>query len=110
MDCARSITSPTVKKNVYSCTHTYSGPGLFKIYMFDRNRNSGVINVPNSVNQPFYLETLLSINAFLGPNSSPVLTRDPIDEACLGQCFFHNPGAVDTDGDSLSYDLVMSKG
>lgn len=103
-------TTPNVKKNVYSCVHTYGGPGFYKIYMFDRNRNSGVLNVPNSVNQPFYLETLLSINAFLGPNSSPQLTRDPIDEACLHECFFHNPGAFDTDGDSLSYELVMSKG
>ncbi len=104
-------TSPiNVKKNVYSCVHTYDGPGLYKIYMFDRNRNSGVINVPNSVNQPFYLETLLSINAFLGPNNSPVLTRDPIDEGCVGTCFLHNPGAVDIDGDSLSYELVMCKG
>src|SRR5437868_5280114 len=41
-------TTPTVKKNVYSCVHTYSGPGSFLIYMFDRNRNAGVINVPNS--------------------------------------------------------------
>jgi gliding motility-associated-like protein len=100
----------TVKKNIYSCTHTYSGPGLFKIYMFDRNRNSGVLNVPNSVNQPFYVETLLSINAFMGPNNSPILTRDPIDEGCVGTCFYHNPGAYDIDGDSLSYDLVMCKG
>lgn len=100
----------TVKKNVYSCVHTYSGPGLYKIYMFDRNRNSGVINVPNSVNQPFYLETLLNINAFMGPNNSPVLTRDPIDKACTGQCFYHNPGAYDVDNDSLSYELVMCKG
>lgn len=106
------ITDPlhTVKKNIYSCIHTYSGPGLYKIYMFDRNRNNGVINVPNSVNQPFYLETLLSINAFMGPNNSPVLTRDPIDKACTNQCFYHNPGAYDVDGDSLSYELVMCKG
>ncbi|MBP7809439.1 MAG: gliding motility-associated C-terminal domain-containing protein [Bacteroidia bacterium] len=104
------ILKPTFKKNVYSCIHTYDGPGLFKIYMFDRNRNSGVINVPNSVNQPFYLETLLSINVFMGPNNSPVLTRDPLDEACLNNCFYHNPGAYDIDNDSLSYELVMCKG
>lgn len=100
----------TVKKNVYSCVHTYSGPGLFKIWMFDRNRNNNVINVPNSVNQPFYLETLLNINAFMGPNNSPALTRDPIDRACVNNCFYHNPGAYDADGDSLSYELVMCKG
>ncbi len=103
-------TNPNVKKNVYSCVHTYLGPGCFTIHMFDRNRNNGVINVPNSVNQPFYLETLLCINAFLGPNNSPALTYEPIDEACLGQCFYHNPGAYDIDNDSLSYELVMSKG
>jgi gliding motility-associated-like protein len=102
--------SPTVKQNVYSCTHTYSGPGMYKIYMFDRNRNSGVINVPNSVNQPFYLETLLNIGTFSGANNSVVLTRDPIDEGCVGRCFYHNPGAVDVDNDSLSYELVMCKG
>jgi gliding motility-associated-like protein len=102
--------NPNVKKNVYSCVHTYDGPSCYKIYMFDRNRNSGVINVPNSVNQPFYLETWLCINLFMGPNNSPVLTREPIDEACTGQCFYHNPGAYDVDGDSLSYELVMCKG
>jgi gliding motility-associated-like protein len=104
--------SPTVKKNVYSCIHTYSGPGTYKIHMFDRNRNQGVLNVPSSVNQPFYLETLLKIDQFTASaNSSPQLTRDPIDEACLGQCFYHNPGAFDPDGkDSLSYELTPSRG
>jgi gliding motility-associated-like protein len=104
-------TSPNVKKNVYSCRHTYSGPGNFLIHMFDRNRNQGVLNVPSSVNQPFYLETLLRINQFGGPNNSPQLTRDPIDIACLGRCFYHNPGAYDPDGkDSISYELTPSRG
>jgi hypothetical protein len=103
-------TSPTIKKNIYSCIHTYAGPGLYKIYMFDRNRNSGVINIPNSVNEPFYLESMLSISAFTGSNNSSVLTVPPIDMACLGKCFYHNAGAYDSDGDSLSYEIVMCKG
>lgn len=105
-------TNPNVKKNVYSCIHSYSGPGRFLIYMFDRNRNQGVLNVPSSVNQPFYLESLLKIdNQFGGPNNSVQLSFEPIDEACLGRCFYHNPGAYDPDPkDSLSYELTPSKG
>jgi len=104
------VLSPGFKKNVYKATHTYSGAGNYKIYMFDRNRNQGVINVPNSVNQPFYLESWLSIGNFSGPNNSPVLTVTPLDKACLNKCYLHNPGAYDPDGDSLSYELVTCKG
>lgn len=104
------ILKPGFKKNVYSCVHTYNGPGIYKIYVFDRNRNSGVVNIPNSVNQPFYIESLLTISAFLGPNNSSILSFVPIDEAALFKCFYHNTGAYDIDGDSLSYELVMCKG
>jgi gliding motility-associated-like protein len=45
----------------------------------------------------------------LGLNSSPVLTIAPIDLAAVGQTFFHNPGAIDADGDSLSYELTICK-
>ncbi len=104
------ILKPGFKQNIYSCTHTYNAPGIFKIYVFDRNRNSGVINIPNSVNQPFYIESLLTISAFLGQNNSSVLSFVPIDEAALNKCFYHNTGAYDIDGDSLSYEVVRCKG
>lgn len=104
------ILKPGFKKNVYSCVHTYGGQGIYKIYVFDTNRNSGIVNIPNSVNQPFYIESLLTISAFLGPNNSSVLSFVPIDEAALNKCFYHNTGAYDIDGDSLSYELIMCKG
>ncbi|MCE3226285.1 MAG: hypothetical protein K0S32_836 [Bacteroidetes bacterium] len=99
-----------VKKNVYTIIHTYSGPGSFLVKSFDPNRNEGVVNIPNSVNQPFYIESLLIINAFTGANTSPTFKFDPTDKACLGKCFYHNPGAFDIDGDSLSYQITQSKG
>lgn len=99
-----------VKKNIYTITHTYSGPGNYLVRLYDPNRNSGVINIPNSQNQPFYVESLLIINSFTGANSSPVFGFDPIDKACAGKCFYHNPGAFDPDGDSLSYELSCSRG
>ena len=98
--------SASTRLNEYVTTHTYPGPGNYIISMQDPNRNAGVINMSNSVNQVFYLQSLLVISSFLGNNSSPVLTFPPIDNGCVGQCFFHNPGAYDPDGDSLSYELT----
>jgi gliding motility-associated-like protein len=90
--------------------HTYPAPGTYIMSMEDPNRNSGIINIPNSVNIPFYIETTLVINPFLGNNSSPVLLNPPIDNACIFQPFMHNPWAYDPDGDSLSYHLDKCKG
>ncbi len=94
----------------YIGTHTYSGPSVYVISMLDPNRNANVVNIPNSVETPFYVETTLMINPFLGYNSSPILLQPPIDEGCVGKTFIHNPGAYDPDGDSLSYRLIFCKG
>jgi gliding motility-associated-like protein len=99
-----------VKKNVYVIVHTFPGSGSYLIRSFDPNRNGGVINIPNSIDQPFYIETLLIINNFTGANSSPEFKYAPIDRACIDKCFYHNPGAYDSDGDSLSYEISTSRG
>lgn len=96
------------KLNIYRTSHTYHGSYNFVITMEDPNRNAGVCNMPSSVNTSFFLRTELNINPFLSPNSSPVLLNPPIDQACLGECFEHNPGAYDADGDSLYYRLSSS--
>jgi gliding motility-associated-like protein len=89
--------------------HTYSSPGTYTLWMEDPNRNYGVVNIPNSVNVPMYVESELVINPFLGYNNSPVLLNPPIDIGCVSRTFIHNPGAFDLDGDSLSYRLVPCK-
>lgn len=89
--------------------HTYSSPGTYILYMEDPNRNYGVLNIPNSVNVPMYVETQLVINPFLGYNDSPTLLNPPIDIGCVNQVFIHNPGAYDINGDSLSFRLVNCK-
>ncbi len=98
-----------VKLNIYTITHYYPGPGTYYIRSLDPNRNADVVNMHNSVNVPFYIESMLIINAHSGANSSPVFAYTPIDKACLGQCFEHNPGAYDPDpDDSLSFELSVS--
>jgi gliding motility-associated-like protein len=89
--------------------HTYSSPGTYTMYMEDPNRNYGVVNIPNSVNVPMYVQTTMVINPFLGYNNSPTLLNPPIDVGCVNQVFIHNPGAYDIDGDSLSYRIVNCK-
>ena len=100
------------KFNYYEGTHTYAGPGSYTLYMEDPNRNSGVVNVPNSVLTFMYISTTITISPWLGDgNSSPVTTRRPVDDqACLGQRYEHNPAAYDPDGDSLSYKLIPCRG
>ncbi|MCE3260403.1 MAG: hypothetical protein K0S12_2044, partial [Bacteroidetes bacterium] len=102
------IISPAykVKKNIYTVTHTYAGPGIYIAHVSDPNRNQGVFNIPNSVNVPFYIESMVIINSLNPPNSSPVLTNPPVDGGLVNACYHHNVCAYDPDGDSLSYAFV----
>ncbi|MCQ2273021.1 MAG: gliding motility-associated C-terminal domain-containing protein [Bacteroidales bacterium] len=99
-----------ISKNVYVETHTYAGNGTYSVSFEDPNRNAGIVNIPNSVSIPFYIETTLIINPFLGANSSPQLLNPPIDNGCLQTPYCHNPGAFDADGDSLSFSLITCRG
>lgn len=99
-----------IRRNIYKGIHTYAAASTYRIWLEDPNRNLGIQNIPNSVDVPLYIETLLVINPFLGGNSSPVLLLPPIDNGCVGLPYLHNPGAYDPNGDSLSYRLVNCKG
>lgn len=100
-----------VKYNVYVFEHSYSGPGTYTISMNDPNRNGGILNVnpPGSENVLFHIQTSYTLfsGQNQGCNSSPILANSPVDFACLGEKFTHNPGAYDKDGDSLSYELTV---
>ncbi len=104
------IVGPDIKKNLYVGIHTFTGAATYKITLEDPNRNYGIVNIPNSVEVPLFIETELIINPFIGPNSSPQLLLPPIDLGCVNQPFLHNPGAFDPDGDSLSFRLTTCRG
>lgn len=99
-----------VKYNIYMAEHSYDGPGRYTVSMTDPNRNGGILNVnpPGSENVQFHLQTTFTLfsGQSQGCNSSPLLLNPPIDYACSGELFSHNPGAYDVDGDSLSYELI----
>lgn len=106
------ITTYDAQENYYVGTHTYTGPGSFIVSIEDPNRNSGVLNIVNSVNQPFCIQTELVISPLLGsPNNSLIIEDCPCPEfACLNQMYCYNLSAYDPDGDSLAYSLVPCRG
>mgnify|MGYP006195011925 FL=1 len=91
-------------KNVYKIQYTYPAASLFyKVSVAVPNRNDGVLNITRSVDVAFYVETIFSINAGLGLNSTPILLNPAVDlTAVVGQPFIHNSNAVDAEGDSLA--------
>ncbi|HUR31130.1 MAG TPA: hypothetical protein VMZ69_06835, partial [Saprospiraceae bacterium] len=99
------------KLNYYVASHTYPGRATYTISMMDPNRNGGILNVnpPNSEGVPFYIEaTYTFLNPqFQGYNNTAILLQEPIDFACVGQRFIHNPNAYDPDGDSLAFEFII---
>ena len=95
--------------NEFVVEHTYDGPGAYVISYRELNRNAEVLNIFNSVQTPFYVETRIIIDNFIGCNDTPVLTVPPIDRGCTGVAFTHNAGAFDPDSDSISYEFTIPK-
>lgn len=107
---SRVFVGNDIVRNTYVTTHTFPGPSTYTVSVADPNRVANVVNIPNSVNLMFFIQTQLTISPFLGANSSPILNFPPIDYACINRLFVHNPGAVDPDGDSLSYEITPCRG
>lgn len=97
----------SVSSASFTVSHTYPGVGRYLISYQEPNRNGGVLNMFGSLTTPFYLKTEVSVDPFLGCNNTPLLLAAPIDQACSGVAFTHNPSAFDPDGDSLSYEMVV---
>ncbi|MFO7575221.1 MAG: gliding motility-associated C-terminal domain-containing protein [Bacteroidales bacterium] len=94
-------------RNTYKINHTFPGPGVYRVVVQDPNRNLGIVNIPNSVNVVFSIQTILTVNPSIGLNQTPILLNPPYDKAAKGKLFIHNPAAFDPDGDSLSYQLTV---
>ncbi len=93
---------------VYSFTseHKYNQIGSYTVSYSETSRNSGILNIQNSVQTPFFIETKIIFNSSIC-NNSPILLAPPVDRACSKLSFFHNPAAFDEDGDSLSFEIAV---
>lgn len=101
---------PKVKENKYRTLFQFPGNGVYVIRFSDPYRRGNIINIDNPTAVTFYVETQLAVfQSSDAPNSPPVLLNRPLDEACVGKVWTHNPGAYDQDGDSLAYELIPSQ-
>lgn len=101
-----------VQINYYKGVHTYTGASTYTISVEDPNRNAGVLNITNSVDKVFCIQTELVISPFIGsPNNSLLIEDCPCPKfGCVNEIFCFNLSAYDPDGDSLSYELIPCKG
>jgi gliding motility-associated-like protein len=100
-----------IKRNEYIQEHTYPSRGTYTIFFTDPNRIGNILNInfPNSIDIQFSLTCTFTLldPQFQGLNSSVKLLQPPIDFACVGTRFIHNPNAFDADGDSLAYEFAI---
>ena len=67
-------------------------------------RPPGITNVSNSSSLGFYFDATL--NNFIGNNSSPLFTSEPVRAFCVGNNFNWKQSSIEIDGDSLYYSLI----
>jgi gliding motility-associated-like protein len=90
----------------YTTFHTYSKAGTYKITYFERDRSSGILNIPNSGDVAYSTFTIINAQT-QHCNQVPQFLVPPVDRACKGVVFYHSAGATDVDGDSISYALAI---
>ena len=84
----------------------FPSPGEYTITYREFNRNADVVNIRNSVNTPFYIESKLIVDPLLC-NSTPQFLSVSNYLAYTNSTFTQRLGAYDPDGDSLSLELVV---
>jgi len=96
-----------IRVATFSVDHTYAASGTYTITYIERDRSSGVLNIKDSHDVPYVTSVTIDISDQWACNRYPVLAVVPLDRGCSQKTFFHNPGAYDSDGDSLSYELSV---
>jgi hypothetical protein len=87
----------------YEERHTFPHGG-FTVSYYEGTRDAEILNISLSGRVPFVIESFLLVD---GKCDQPMLfSIPPIDRACSGFIFTHNPGISAPADDSISYELV----
>lgn len=92
----------------YTVSHSFPSAGRYILSYKEHARNEGIINMDDSGVTAFYTESSILIEEG-HCDSSPYMTVPPVDRACKGVAYFHNPGTFDADDDSLSFSFVAPR-
>ncbi|HRG58658.1 MAG TPA: T9SS type A sorting domain-containing protein [Bacteroidia bacterium] len=101
------IIATNLKYNVYQGTKTFNNPGDYLVWTHDPNRSDGIVNIPGSINAPFYIETFIRVvdpNLYC-PISSIDFGQLPVLSNPVNSIFEFNLPIVKTQNDSISYQL-----
>ncbi len=108
--------NPSVERYIFEGTLNLSAPSLnntnciyWDIYWTVCCRTVNVLNLANSSSQDMRIGATINImnrsqNAC--KNNSPILKNEPVFAICSGQEYNINMGAIDQDGDSLTYEIT----
>lgn len=97
---------PGVEQYVYQGTFTFTQNCPDWVVSFEECcRNNSITNLNGPGGRSLFVSAALDNSGGLC-NSSPQFTSTPVPYVCADQQFCYNHGAIDPDGDSLSYSLV----
>jgi hypothetical protein len=88
----------------YSVVHTFPAQGRFTISFREPNRNSGVINMTNSVGTTFYIETTVDLTG-TSFSSTPAFLHIPVFRAVLGSDLSLSAGAISEEDYIVYYEI-----
>lgn len=85
--------------------HVYSGAAIYTLHCTCTYRLAGIVNIDSSATQELYLQSVIYCFPTFGCNSLPQLSSSHTDFTYAAGQLHYNPGAIDAEGDSLSYQL-----
>jgi len=94
----------------YTTYHTYSTPGKYLISYREPNRNEGIINMDNSVNTTFYIETWITLTLDGTGYQTPTLLMDrPVLLTNAGFNYSESLACSDPNNYQLYYTLATPR-
>ena len=100
-------TFPGYREWIYENTVTLpSRCNYWKFYISESARNGAITNLFSPGTQTLYVEATLN-NQYAQGNSSPYFTVKPVPYVCMGNPYNYNNGAIDPNGDSLSFSIIQ---
>ncbi len=107
--------SPSVEKYLFEGTFDLSSTNTtctyWDVYWTLCCRGAGIWNLAGSSGQDFRIGATINVlhnSQTPCKNNSPILKNEPLIIACSGQEYLFNMGAIDPDGDILTYEIAPS--
>lgn len=99
-----------VRRSTYRFEHDFLEAGWHTIHASVGYRGSGIVNIPNSIAQSLCVEAMFIAGPSEAMNNGMRFSMPPYSIEIIGDAWVHDPGVLETDGDSLSIEWVVPGG